>query len=284
MGRTGAGKSSLLQALFRIVEISGGTISIDGYDVKTIGLDVLRSQLGIVPQVSVLYGYCDETTTTDFLSVDSSFFQDPLLWSGTVRDNLDPTNKHTDADLIESLRRCNLVALDDSSVEVKARLDKFRLDATVQVRLSSLDLISSRLLPTNLSFLSYTGRGIQFLCWRASTHGSGSSRRSKLSVSSSLSSSPSPLLSTSTDDLLLLLLSFHFSQYHRARRSDQLSRCGDRCCHVSSLLLFSSSLPLDLQADFFFDASSQPKNYPNRVHGPIPHHHRSPALDYRLLR
>lgn len=51
VGRTGAGKSSLLQALFRTVEISGGKISIDGQDLRQLDLHILRSQLGIVPQV-----------------------------------------------------------------------------------------------------------------------------------------------------------------------------------------------------------------------------------------
>lgn len=51
VGRTGAGKSSLLQALFRTVEISGGKISIDGQNLRQLDLHTLRSQLGIVPQV-----------------------------------------------------------------------------------------------------------------------------------------------------------------------------------------------------------------------------------------
>lgn len=64
-GRSGAGKSSILQALFRIVEIEKGGIYIDGVDTRSVGLDVLRSRISIIPQ-------------------------DPVLFSGSIRENLDP--------------------------------------------------------------------------------------------------------------------------------------------------------------------------------------------------
>jgi ATP-binding cassette subfamily C (CFTR/MRP) protein 1 len=105
--RTGAGKSSLLQALFRTVELTSGTIQIDGEDCRQVDLPTLRSRMGIVPQ-------------------------DPFLWNGTVRANLDPAGLRTDAELNDSLRRCHLAARPEQGVELKARLDKFRLDAVVQ--------------------------------------------------------------------------------------------------------------------------------------------------------
>ncbi|XVF00520.1 hypothetical protein REPUB_Repub04eG0008100 [Reevesia pubescens] len=83
VGRTGAGKSSMLNAFFRIVELERGRILIDGCDVAKFGLMDLRKVLGIIPQ-------------------------SPVLFSGTVRFNLDPFNEHNDADLWEALERAHL--------------------------------------------------------------------------------------------------------------------------------------------------------------------------------
>lgn len=55
VGRTGAGKSSLLQALFRIVNVQSGRIEIDGQNIADIGLDTLRGRLALVPQDSLLF-------------------------------------------------------------------------------------------------------------------------------------------------------------------------------------------------------------------------------------
>ncbi|KND93889.1 Oligomycin resistance ATP-dependent permease YOR1 [Tolypocladium ophioglossoides CBS 100239] len=87
VGRTGAGKSSVMSTLFRLVEISGGSITVDGLNIATVGLHDLRSRLAIIPQ-------------------------DPTLFHGTVRSNLDPFGEHTDLALWSALRQADLVPAD----------------------------------------------------------------------------------------------------------------------------------------------------------------------------
>ncbi|ESW35099.1 hypothetical protein PHAVU_001G206700 [Phaseolus vulgaris] len=83
VGRTGSGKSTLIQVFFRLVEPLVGKIIVDGIDISILGLHDLRSRFGIIPQ-------------------------EPVLFEGTVRNNIDPIGQYTDEEIWKSLERCQL--------------------------------------------------------------------------------------------------------------------------------------------------------------------------------
>ncbi|KAK7838989.1 abc transporter c family member 6 [Quercus suber] len=83
VGRTGSGISTLILTLFRIVEPAAGQIMIDGINISFLGLHDLRSRLSIIPQ-------------------------NPTMFEGSVRSNLDPLEEYTDEQIWEALDKCQL--------------------------------------------------------------------------------------------------------------------------------------------------------------------------------
>ncbi|CAO3679116.1 unnamed protein product [Umbelopsis ramanniana] len=90
VGRTGSGKSTITLALFRFIEAYQGSILIDGIDITKVGTTDLRSNMSIIPQ-------------------------DPTLFTGTLRSNLDPFNTFQDADIFLALKRVHLLVSEDEA-------------------------------------------------------------------------------------------------------------------------------------------------------------------------
>lgn len=94
VGRTGSGKSTMALSFFRFVEATRGSIVIDNLDIKDMGTEDLRSKLTIIPQ-------------------------DPTLFSGTLRSNMDPFEQFSDDDIFVALRRVHLLPSGDDFEEIE---------------------------------------------------------------------------------------------------------------------------------------------------------------------
>lgn len=138
-GRTGAGKSSIMTALYRLSELNEGKIEIDGVDISKLGLRDLRSKLSIIPQ-------------------------DPVLFRGSIRKNLDPFGASPDDDLWDAMRRAGLIESSKlSTIKNQTKnsdnLFKFHLDREVEDNGSNFSLGERQL----ISFARALVRGSKIL-------------------------------------------------------------------------------------------------------------------------
>ena len=112
-GRTGSGKSSMFVALFRIVEPAAGTVRLDGIDIRTLGLHDLRSKMAMIPQ-------------------------DPFMFAGSIRSNLDPFDEHKDDAVWEVLGKVGLRAVVEKAAK---RLDMEVIDNGANFSLGQRQLL-----------------------------------------------------------------------------------------------------------------------------------------------
>jgi len=90
VGRTGAGKSTICLAISRIVELTEGSIIVDDLDISEMSIETLRARITVIPQ-------------------------DPTMFTGTLRFNLDPENKATDQDILHLIKDAQLQSLIDNN-------------------------------------------------------------------------------------------------------------------------------------------------------------------------
>ncbi|KAF8989421.1 multidrug resistance-associated ABC transporter [Cyathus striatus] len=113
LGRTGSGKSTLAMSILRFVDPASGRIVIDGIDISTIGIHDLRSRLTFIPQ-------------------------DATLFSGTLRDNLDPFGDHEDSDCLDVLYRVHLITPGSTNASERASRDQSASSSRVPSRPASV--------------------------------------------------------------------------------------------------------------------------------------------------
>lgn len=109
----------MMAILFRLIELSSGSISIDGVDISNLALRQLRSRISIIPQ-------------------------EALLFSGTIRTNLDPFSEHEDKDLWDALRRAHVsVESHDEKHSEPSSGSRFTLDTLVDAEGANLSVGAS---------------------------------------------------------------------------------------------------------------------------------------------
>ena len=108
MGRTGSGKSTLINALFRLVELSSGNIKVDNLDIATLDLDILRRRLSVIPQDPVFFLGTIRYVLNSIFICNCKYNLFNLVLCICFRYNLDPGGLYPDSEIWSALEKTQL--------------------------------------------------------------------------------------------------------------------------------------------------------------------------------